>query len=207
MADPRQEVHEQVKGAVEGHVKELAGKGNRFDLERAAELGRELDDMNAALKKVEAAVAALKVRKPEDADRARGLFKQEIVEALTALRNTLQGHERDALFLVQGTRHELESLGALAAGGPPIKERAFGLIKSEQIDEWLAAIDRDPQNTLNAMIGVTRESADEIATGVPTEGARRDGTQIVANRGTNVLARYLSGGATEKRLQGIEQER
>lgn len=207
MADPRQEVHGQVEGAVEGRVKELQGKGNRFDLERAGELGQGFDDMNAALKKVEAAVAALKTKKPEDAERARGLFKQEIIEALTALRNTLQGHEKDALFLVQGTRHELETLGELAARGPEVKPKFLGLIKSEQIDEWLATIDRDPQNALNAMIGVTRGTADEIATEVPTEGARRDGMQVVANRGTNVLARYLSGGTTAERLQGIEQER
>lgn len=206
MADPR-EVQQQVEGKVEGRVKELAGKGNRLDLDRAMELGRALEDMREALRKVEAAVAAMRVKKPEDQERARETFKREITEALTALRNTLQGHEEDAMFLVQGTRHELERLGALAAQGPEVKPRFFGLIKTEQVEEWLRVADRDPQSVLDALIGVTRESSDAVATEVPTEAARRDGMQVVANRGTNVLARYLSGGTTAERLQGIEQER
>lgn len=203
MADPSQEVQKQVEGRVEGKVKELAGKGNRFDLDRAMELGRALDDMREALKKVEAAVAAMKVKKPEDQERARESFKREITEALTALRDTLQGHERDALFLVQGTRHELERLGALAAKGPEVKPRFFGFIKSEQVDEWLAAVNRDPQGALNTLIGATREGSDAVATEVPTEGARRDGA-VAVNRGTNVLARYISGTTTEERMEEIK---
>lgn len=204
MADQSQEVQRQVEGKVEGRVKELAGQGNRFDLERAAELGRALDDMRGALKKVEAAVIAIQAKKPEDADRAREVFKREITEALTALRNTLQGHERDALFLVQGTRHELERLGALAAEGPEVKPRFFGLMKTEQVEEWLAAADRDPESALRTLIGATRESVDAVATEVPTEGAKRDG-MVAANRGMNALARYLSGTTTEERLREMGQ--
>lgn len=194
MADPSQEVQKQVEGAVEA-AKDKLNKGTTWDQQRATELGQGFIDMKMVLRKAESAIANLKVEKPEDAERAREVFKREITQALTAFRDAIQGREQNAIFLVQTTRDGLETIGELAAKGPEVKERFASILKTPQIDEWLQAVERDdPQNALNAMIGVTRGAVDEIATGEPTEGARRDGVKMVAQRGTNVLARYLSGG-------------
>lgn len=199
MAD-RQEVHREVEAKVKIEVRKLRGGPNDYDDIRATELQKVLEDMTQYLLEAQAAADKINLKSPADAERARETFKRELSEALVALRDALQGHEKDTVFLVGRTRDELKALRALAEKGPEMKPRLWGLLGNvAKIDEWLQAADRDPQNALRDIIGDTRATINEIKTAVPTEEAEREGVRTTVSEGMNPLAQYISGGTTADR--------
>jgi hypothetical protein len=198
MADNSQEAQRQVEAKVKIEVRKLAEGSNRYDLARAAELQKALEDMTQYLLEAQAAADKINLKSPEDAGRARETFKRELSEALVALRDALQGHEKDAFFLVGKTRDELKALRALAEKGPEMKPRLLGLLGSvPKIDEWIAQADRDPQGALKEIIGGARTTINEIQTDVPAEGARREGVMVA----TDAVRQYVSGGFTEEQMR------
>lgn len=201
MPDNPQEVHKEIEGVVKAEVAKLEKGRFGYDLDRAKELGKDLENMNRALVEAQAAVDSLQLKKPEDARRAKEAFENEISEALVALRDSLRGHETDAALLITITRQGLENLGELAKKGPETYPKPkWEFLGPSQIDEWLEEVNRgDPRNALKAIIGATRETVDEIATAVPTEEAKREGVIEEVNHEKFLLTKYLTGGPWERK--------
>lgn len=200
-----EQVLQEVKAGVEKRKETLVQGKYTFDLLRADELTQSFNDMTDVLRATQTAVNQITLKKPKDQEQAREVFKREITEALTVLRDAMGNCQTYSRDLIDRTRHELVQLGELTKEAPP--RRLFGYFAEDpdKIQEWLDKANRDPVAALKDAVGGACEIRDRAATEVPTEAAQREGLKE-GQKGMHLLARYASGSITEERLKGLDLE-
>lgn len=178
MAGGEQNEERQQAEVVEGKINKLE-ESDLYDLENADELSRDLSDLARAAREAENALKDSSLT-PEEKAHDEAVIKEELREALTALRDVVQSYGDKAPELTTTTRNELDALGVVADGKPNSSPEPmlFGSLDDLQFDEWMRDLDENPRGVLIAVAAFAEQNAYKVRITAATEVAKREGARV-----------------------------